>query len=98
MADLVLLVELHITPGRMDDFLRRAREHRANVLAKEPGCRGFELLRSREAEDTLWLYEVYADEAALETHLNTPYMKQYMEDTAPMVAKRARTLCEKATG
>ena len=98
MTDLVLLVEIEIVAGEMDKFLARVAQHRDNVLANEPDCRRFELLRPKEGENRVFLYEVYADQAALDHHLGTPYMKQYMEDTGPMIANRTRRLCELALG
>ena len=98
MSDLVLFVELEIAAGQMEAFVKRALEHKKNVLANEPGCHGFELLRPRERENTVFLYEVYADQDAIDHHLNTPYMKQYLEDTGPMITNRVRTLCDLAEG
>ncbi len=97
MSSLVLLVELTINAGRMDAFLARAREHRSNVLSHEPDCKGFELLVPTEDGDTVFLYEVYADQAAIDHHMQTPYMKQYLADTGPMIAKRNRKLCTLAS-
>ena len=97
MTTLVLLVELTINAGQKDAFLTRAREHRTNVLGNEPGCKGFELLVPMEADDTVFLYEVYADQAAIDHHMETPYMKEYMADTGPMIANRNRTLCTLAS-
>ncbi len=96
MAEIALVVELQIKPGERERFLARAREHRSNVLSKEPGCLRFDLAVPREQDDTVYLYEVYADDAALETHFNTPYMKEYMDDTGPMIAQRTRNLCDVA--
>ncbi len=97
MSPLVLLVELTITAGQMDAFLARARTHRRNVLNNEPGCKGFELLVPTEGGDTVFLYEVYADQAAIDHHMQTPYMKEYMADTGPMIAGRNRKLCTLAS-
>ncbi len=97
MSTLVLLVELTIHAGRMDAFLARARAHRTNVLSHEPGCKGFELLVPTTGGDTVFLYEVYADQAAIDHHMETPYMKEDMADTGPMIAKRNRKLCNLAS-
>ncbi len=97
MTTLVLLVELTINAGQMDAFLARAREHRTTVLGNEPGCKGFELLVPTEGDDTVFLYEVYADQAAIDHHMETPYMKEYMADTGPMIANRNRRLCTLAS-
>ena len=93
MTTTVLIVELKMAPGRKDDFLARARKHRINVLNNEPGCQRFDLLSPQEDGDAVFLYEVYADKDALETHFNTPYMKEYLDDTGPMITNRKRTLC-----
>ena len=96
MADLVLVVELNIVPGEKERFLARARAHRDTVLANEPGCRKFDILTPRERDDAVILIEAYAGEDALETHFNTPYMKEYLADTGPMIAGRKRTPCDLA--
>jgi quinol monooxygenase YgiN len=62
MSTLVLLVELTINAGQMDAFQARARAHRTTVLGNEPDCKGFELLVPVEGGDTVFLYEVYADQ------------------------------------
>ena len=97
MSTLVLLVELTLNAGQLDAFLARARAHRTNVLSNEPDCKGFELLVPTEGGDTVFLYEVYADQAAIDHHMKTPYMEQYMVDTGPMIAKRNRKLCTLAS-
>ena len=98
MTAIVLFVELKMVSGQRENFLARARRHRETVLANEPGCERFDLVAPQDDDDAVCLYEVYVDEAALETHANTPYMKQYREDTAAMVADRKRTKCDLANG
>ncbi len=98
MAAIVLVVELEITPGDKERFLARARVHRDNVLANEPGCRQFDILAPQERDDAVILIEAYADAEALETHFNTPYMKEYLADTGPMIAERKRTPCDLVNG
>lgn len=93
MPAIALVVELQLTAGSRDRFIARASEHRDNVLSHEPGCQRFDILVPDEGKDLVLLYEVYADEAALETHFNTSYMREYLADTGPMVAQRTRRRC-----
>ena len=93
MPAIALVVELETVAGQRDAFLSRVLEHRDNVLANEPGCLRFDVTASVEEEDKVFLYEVYSDDAALETHVNTDYMKRYLDDTAPMLARRQRHRC-----
>ena len=97
MSTLVLLVELTLNVGQKDAFLTRAREHRKNVLKNEPGCKAFELLAPTDGSETIFLYEAYADQAAIDHHMETPYMKEYMADTGSMIALRTRNLCTLAS-
>jgi quinol monooxygenase YgiN len=96
MRTLTLFVELKLNPGQLDAFLARAREHRKNVLTNEPGCERFDLLTPEEEGDTVLLYEVYADRDSLDAHFETHYMREYLEDTGPMIASRTRKLCKLA--
>lgn len=96
MPAIALVVEIRTQPGQRDAFLARLRQHRAKVLANEPGCRGFEILLAEEEPDSLVLYEAYQDEQALEEHDAAPYFLAYREDTAAMIASRRRILCRPA--
>lgn len=98
MSKVALVVELGIVPGRRGAFLERARGHAEACLEQEPGCLRFDVLASEEAGDQVFLYEVYADQAAVDSHLATPRMARYLEDTGPMIASRKRTLCHLVNG
>ncbi len=93
MSVVVLMVELEIEQGQRERFLARALTHRKNVLKHEPGCQGFDILVPREAADRVFLYEVYADQEAVEAHMSTSYMQEYLADTGPMIAGRKRSFC-----
>ncbi len=93
MSAVILVVELEIAQGQKERFLARALAHRENVLKNEPGCQRFDILVPQEGGDIVFLYEIYADQKAVETHIATPYMKEYLSDTGPMIANRKRTTC-----
>ncbi len=88
MTAVVLFVEIDTVPGQRDAFLARARGHRANVIKNEPGCQCFDISVPDDGDDKIRLYEVYADQAAFDLHMETAYMKEYRTDTGPMVAGR----------
>lgn len=90
MPAVVLFVNLDIADGKVDAFVARAQEHRDNVLTNEPDCQRFDISKSEQNENIVRLYEVYANEAAFKHHLETDYMKAYMNDTGPMIISRER--------
>ncbi len=88
-----LLVTLTCAPGKREAFVARVRAHAATCLAEEDGCIRFDVLVPDDEEDTVHLYEVYIDDAAIETHLGTAHMARYMEDVGPLLTGRVRRKC-----
>lgn len=93
MSKVALPVDLKIAEGILEQFLDRARRHAETCLAEEEGCLRFDILVPREGGNRVFLYELYADQAAVETHLSTPGMARYLEDTKEMIAERTRIPC-----
>ena len=91
MSAVVLFVEIDTVAGQKDAFLTRVREHRANVRKNEPGCQCFDISVPDDGDDKVRLYEVYADQAAFDLHMETNHMKEYRADTGLMVAGRVIT-------
>jgi autoinducer 2-degrading protein len=67
----------------------------AEVLAKlsaearkELGCAMFQAHRHRTEPRRFFIYEEYKDDAALETHRNTPHFLQYARKDLPKIADR----------
>tara|TARA_R110002072_G_scaffold10726_54_gene49786 strand:+ start:507 stop:803 length:297 start_codon:yes stop_codon:yes gene_type:complete len=98
MTAIVLHVELTLHPEHRDAYLARALQHRENVNAKEPACQRFEISVEENDPNVVRLYEVYDDEAAVQHHMETPYMIAYREETAPMIAERKLTRATMAHG
>ena len=94
MSKVALVVTLTLTDTEARDrFLPRAKQHAKACLAEEEGCLQFDILVPTEGKDQVLLYEVYADQAAVDVHLNTPRMKAYLEETGPLISDRRRRVC-----
>ena len=98
MGKISLVVELKVKPGRRDAFVDRARRHGEACLDTEPGCLQFDVLVPNDASDRVFLYEVYTDQAALDSHGATAHMAAYRSDTNDMILKRTRTVCALVSG
>lgn len=96
MPALALVVELKVVAGQRDALLARTLTLRETVKRNELGCQRFDVLVSEDEPDKLFLYEVYANRSALETHFSTSYVKHYLEETKAMVAERKLDLCSLA--
>ena len=80
-------VDLVIVPSEMAKFIEAIKENGANAV-KEPGCREFNISVLANRPNHVFLYEVYDNEAALNTHRATEHFKKYLATTASMVADR----------
>jgi (4S)-4-hydroxy-5-phosphonooxypentane-2,3-dione isomerase len=68
----------------------------AAAARKEPGCKQFEVLQDPKDKAKIMLYEVYNDEAAFETHQQTPHFKKYVGEAVPLLASRERQFFTRA--
>lgn len=93
MAKLAIVATFDIAPGRMEDFLPLLIAHRDRCLKDEPGTLRFDVLQPRNGENTVLLYEVYADDAAFQLHWHGPHVARMRADTTGMVAKLTGIRC-----
>jgi autoinducer 2-degrading protein len=80
-------VDLDIKPGDMAKFIEAVKENGAAAV-KEPGCREFNITVLAKDPNHVFLYEVYDNEAALNSHRATDHFKKFAATTVDMVAKR----------
>jgi (4S)-4-hydroxy-5-phosphonooxypentane-2,3-dione isomerase len=85
----VLQVNIRIEAESIDAFMRKLDEN-AREARKEPGCKQFEVLVDPKDRAAIMLYEVYKDEAAFESHQQTPHFKKYVAEAVPLLASRER--------
>jgi (4S)-4-hydroxy-5-phosphonooxypentane-2,3-dione isomerase len=80
-------VDLDINPADMPKFIELIKENGAAAVT-EPGCREFNISVLAKDPNHVFLYEVYENEAALNTHRATDHFKKYAAATKDMVTGR----------
>ena len=88
MPRIALAVEIPVRSEHRDAFEAELKDHAAKTLAGEEGCMQFDAHASLEDPNLFFIYEVYADEKALEAHRASPQLASYREATADMVIER----------
>lgn len=76
-----------VVPGQADSYLAALKENGA-ASVKEPGCREFDNTVSQKDPNHVFIFEVYDNAAAAQTHRETEHFKKYAATTKDMVAKR----------
>ena len=79
-------INLDVPADLFDKFMEVAKEN-AVASAKDPGCREFSIMASKDDPHHIMFFEVYDNEAALEFHRNTEHFKKYQAVTKGMVIK-----------
>jgi len=84
----VVTVVFSVKPEHAVDFERSVIEQARNSLKFEADCHRFDVAVRNNDRSTYFLYELYADKTAFETHLKIPHFKLFDDDTASWVANK----------
>ena len=96
---IVLAATYHVQPGKGDNVAEALKRMAPLVKAEEPGCLLYHANRSSDNPDHFLLYEIYADQAALEQHRATTHFREIIEgEVVPMLDKRERQFYEQVVG
>jgi quinol monooxygenase YgiN len=84
----VVIARYRARHGLGDDVAEVLKKHIAATRA-EPGCIQFDVSRSLDHPDEFVLYEKYRDDAAFETHRETPHFHTYiLGQVVPILEER----------
>ena len=99
MSKLAIFATIEVQPGKRDEAVKILLEHRERCLRDEPGTIQFEVLVPDGRPvlpdlpvpptnpDSIMLFEVYADHAALAMHWNSPNMATLREQAGGRLLK-----------
>ena len=82
---ITLTVSLQVVPGHLDDFVEAIRTNAERSFTDEPGCLYFDVSQDLADDHHFSLYELYADEAAVDAHRSAPHFKVWREAVAEHV-------------
>lgn len=84
---LTVIAKFTVVPELMDEFLAGVHANARSSLRDEPGCLRFDIHRSRDHDNEVVLYEIYADEDAFQVgHRGSPHYALWRELVARCVA------------
>jgi quinol monooxygenase YgiN len=82
-------VHFEIFSDKMQFFVPLIHANARASAENEAGCQQFDVLTDPSRPTSVFLYEVYDDEAAFETHLKQPHFKSFDLETAGMISSKA---------
>lgn len=83
---IVITVEVFVKPGKDEQFRDATLKNRLGTR-KEPGNLRFDLLQSREEPGKFFLFEVFKNGEAFESHKKTPHFLEWHDAVKPWMEK-----------
>ena len=91
---IALAVRYLCKPGE-EEAVERALRTMAPLSRAEPGCIAYQIHRDPDNPRVFFLYECWADQAALDAHAAAPHFKEHvLGDAVPRLEERVRTYYE----
>jgi quinol monooxygenase YgiN len=75
----VLVVTIDIKPGYRDKFVAEMLDDARGSVRNEPGCVRFDVIQDEKEPDRIYLYEVYKDRAAFDSHTTAPHFLKWKD-------------------
>lgn len=92
----VVTVEFDIIEHELTGFMPLMRENARLSVAREPGCRQFDVCVDPQRRSSVFLYELYDSRAAFDEHLASEHFRAFDAATRPMIERKAVRLLERA--
>src|SRR4051812_10142153 len=86
-----LVVQMEVRPGRREEFLAAIGANAEASVRDEPGCLRFDVSAVAEDENRFFLYELYTDAAAFDTHKASPHFAQWRTVAEQVLAAQVNT-------
>ncbi|GAA6209088.1 putative quinol monooxygenase [Cognatishimia sp. WU-CL00825] len=83
----VVTVTFTLHPSASGDFMPLMLQNAQTSLREEPGCLVFDVCRGNDP-NTVFLYEIYKDRAAFDTHLQSDHFQSFDAAVQSMIAEK----------
>jgi quinol monooxygenase YgiN len=82
---LVRLAEIEVVPEFLEEYMAFAKEVGETSVKVEPGVLTLFSMQAKEDPCKIYILEIYANQAAYQSHIQTAHFRKYKEGTAKMV-------------
>ena len=82
---IVRLAEIEVVPEYLEEYMAFAKEVGETSVKVEPGVLTLFSMQTKEDPCKIYILEIYADQEAYQSHIQTAHFKKYKEGTAQMV-------------
>jgi quinol monooxygenase YgiN len=79
----IILVPIRIEKGYKEPYLEALKVNATASVRTEPGVMRFDIIQDAHDDDVIWLYEVYRDEEAFNTHRESEHFLNFYTKWRP---------------
>ena len=84
----VRIAELEVDPAQLETFKAATKEFGETSIRVEPGCLVLYAVSEKENPAHVTVFEIYRDQDAYHTHVQTPHFKKFRATTDAIVKSR----------
>jgi len=92
----VVTVNFSIHPDSLSQFMALIKENAKQSIQLEKGCHVFDVCTSDEQAEIVFLYEVYENKEAFQTHLKSDHFIAFDKLASNMVASKSVSTYKKS--
>jgi quinol monooxygenase YgiN len=85
----VRIAELRIDPAQLAAYTTAVKDEMDASVRLEPGVLAIYAVAEKDDPTSLRFFEMYADEAAYQAHIQSPHFRKYVETTQAMIKSRS---------
>jgi quinol monooxygenase YgiN len=85
----IRVAEIEVDPAQREAFISAVKEEMEESVRVEPGVLAIYAVAEKDAPSRLRFFEIYANEAAYNAHLESPHFRKYRRTTEAMIRSRA---------
>jgi quinol monooxygenase YgiN len=79
------IAQIHVDPTQLDKYEGALREQMTTAIAIEAGVLSYYAVSDKKDPSHITIFEIYADSAAYNSHIQTAHFKKYKEAVKDMV-------------
>ena len=94
MSGFAVVVDFRLKPGMRGAFRALVDANARASATTEPDCLRFDVLEPDQQPDSILLYEVYADRAAFQAHLDSAHYLTFAADSVELCDSKTVVTCD----
>jgi quinol monooxygenase YgiN len=79
------IAKIQVAPAKLDEYNAALKEQMTTAIRLEPGVLSYYAVADKKDPAHITIFEIYADSAAYQSHIQTPHFKMYKETVKDMV-------------